>query len=369
MCPSPSLTAFLALVVCASAGAQQRNVALGPFVAFLPTGSPEPMAGFSLAFADGPVAIRAGAQLSIHEHTPLDPIASDATTHPWGVDVDAIAYLNGISYGRLLTFNPYVFTGIGTGEIDSATVRVRRNGWSYGGGLALPFGGAVHAFGEFRWRMPRFVSPNADDAPRPEGEARFGLSFRVGNGSAHAPGGLVIPAGSAAGIESVIGALATASRVLSTADQYVGTRYRRGGTVPSTGFDAAGFVRFVFARFGVLLPHSSREQATVGDGVSADWHVIAPGDLLLFEDENEITHVAIYAGKNRIIHASETGGGVCYDDLSSERGRWFLERLVAVRRVTSDSRRAVDGERETTSARSADADRPDRAPRPARRRP
>jgi hypothetical protein len=373
MCLSSSLAASLAIVACGTAGAQQRSVTLSPFVAFLPTGAPQPMAGLALAFMEGPVAFRGGAQLSIHEHTPLDASGSGAATHPWGVDLDAVAYLNGISYGSLLTFKPYVFTGIGTEEIDSAAVRIRRNGWSYGGGLALPFGGAVHAFGEFRWRMPRFVSPNAEDAPRPKGEARFGLSFRVGSGipySTDGQGGLVIPAGDVDGMDGVMAVLSTASRVLATADQYVGTRYRRGGSVPSTGFDAAGFVRFVFARFGVLLPPSSREQANVGEGVRADWHVIAPGDLLLFEDENEITHVAIYAGKNRIIHASETGGGVCYDDLSSDRGRWFLDRLVAVRRVTPATRRAnIDAEAESASGRSASADRPDRAPRPTRRRP
>lgn len=372
MCLSASLAASLTVLACGTARAQ-RDATLSPFVAFLPTGSPQPMAGLALGFTDGPVGIRGGAQLSIHEHTPLDLSGSGAATHPWGVDVDAIAYLNGISYGGLLSVRPYVFTGIGTGEIDSATVRIRRNGWSYGGGLALPFGGAVHGFGEFRWRMPRFVSPNADDAPRPNGEARLGLAFRIGGGIPHSAAdqeGIVFSAGDVAGIGGVMAALSTGARVLATADQYVGTRYRRGGTAPSTGFDAAGFVRFVFARLGVFLPRSSREQAKVGEDVRADWHVIAPGDLLLFEDGDEITHVAIYAGQNRIIHASETGGGVRYDDLSSDRGRWFLDRLVAVRRVTLASRRASgETEWEEATGRNTGADRADRAPRPTRRRP
>lgn len=46
-----------------------------------------------------------------------------------------------------------------------------------------------------------------------------------------------------------------------------------------------------------------------------------------------IDHVAIYAGGNRILHSSAGRKGVVYDDLSTPRGRWYLDRLVASRRV------------------------------------
>jgi cell wall-associated NlpC family hydrolase len=100
-------------------------------------------------------------------------------------------------------------------------------------------------------------------------------------------------------------------------------------------------VRFIFSKFGVTLPRTARDQARVGDRVRADWNTLQPGDLVMFQDDGGINHVAIYAGHARIIHSSETGGGVRIDDLTSERGRWFAQRLVGARRVRPDARGAI----------------------------
>jgi hypothetical protein len=54
-----------------------------------------------------------------------------------------------------------------------------------------------------------------------------------------------------------------------------------------------------------------------------------------------INHVAIYAGNNRILHSTSSGGGVRYDDLRTQRGRWFAENMVAARRVVSDGHSLV----------------------------
>lgn len=126
-----------------------------------------------------------------------------------------------------------------------------------------------------------------------------------------------------------------ASRILSTADEYVGTRYRYGGTSPHNGFDAAGFVQWVYWREGVRLPHSVRRLADLGDPVSTRIGALRPGDLLFFaNDGDNINHVAIYAGGDRIIHATASGDGVRYDVLGEgERGRWFASHLVLARRV------------------------------------
>lgn len=356
------------LIATAVARAQRTNVTIDPFLSFPPSGSAQSMTGLALSVSAGPLALRAGGHISLQDRE--ENASSTSAMRPWGADLDALAYLDNLSYGDVISFAPYVFVGIGASALDSGGLRVRRAGWSYGSGLALPLGRAFGIFGEYRWRMSRFVSPHAPDAPSPTSEARVGMSFRVGAGGTiyDAP---VVPAGEAISWDSRSSRGAVAARVVATAAEYVGAKYRRGGASPASGFDAAGFIRFVFAQLGLMLPRTSREQARVGERVAPEWHMIEAGDVLVFEDEEGNNHVAIYAGRNRIIHSSETGGGVRYDDLSSERGRWFLERMVAVRRLTPDLRGLVlNLARDAMSEDgAATPDRPDRAPRPARRRP
>jgi cell wall-associated NlpC family hydrolase len=127
---------------------------------------------------------------------------------------------------------------------------------------------------------------------------------------------------------------ASAARVLATGDQYLGERYVYGGAKPGVGFDCSGFVQYVFARHGVSLPRTSRQQATAGRPLPRALTALKPGDLMLFSSNGRgVNHVAIYAGDNRIIHSSAGAGGVIYDDLSTPRGKWYLARHVTSRRV------------------------------------
>jgi cell wall-associated NlpC family hydrolase len=127
---------------------------------------------------------------------------------------------------------------------------------------------------------------------------------------------------------------ATAAGILATAKRYLGTHYRYGGESPVSGFDCSGFVQYVFGRHGVKLPRTSREQSSAGNPVPLDVASLRPGDLLLFASTGTtVNHVAIYAGSNRILHSAAGAGGVVYDDLTSARGRWYLQRHVASRRV------------------------------------
>ena len=126
----------------------------------------------------------------------------------------------------------------------------------------------------------------------------------------------------------------TAAGVLATGHRYVGERYLYGGETPGVGFDCSGFVQYVFGRHRVVLPRTSREQANAGQAVQRGVTSLRPGDLMLFSSKGAgVDHVAIYAGNNRILHSSAGGGGVVYDDLSTARGKWFLARHVASRRV------------------------------------
>jgi len=155
---------------------------------------------------------------------------------------------------------------------------------------------------------------------------------------------------------------ASPARTLATADKYLGVPYKWGGTSPRTGFDCSGFVQYVFAREDVKLPRTSRQQARAGESLPARWSALSAGDLVMFAEPGErISHVAIYAGKHRIIHASSSGGGVRYDDLDTHRGQWYRTRIVAARRVVADGGALVDAL--ISNLAPDDLDPPDRAPR------
>ena len=128
----------------------------------------------------------------------------------------------------------------------------------------------------------------------------------------------------------------TAAAAMATAGTLVGARYRYGGQSPTRGFDCSGFVRYVYAAHGVPLPRTAHEMSHAGVPVARDTAALRPGDLLLFRlrKRGRVDHVAIYAGDGRIVHAaSRRRKFVRYDELATERGQYYMARLVAVRRV------------------------------------
>ncbi|MGH7615963.1 MAG: C40 family peptidase [Gemmatimonadaceae bacterium] len=368
----PSVAASFTLSVAiaapfASGAAQRSDLAVSPFVSFLPSAGTNPLAGLALTLAgDAGFGIRASAHLALENYNTAGFGTSDYF-RPWGADADAILSLGGRGERRGLT--PYAFAGIGTATSDSGAFRVTHSNWSFGAGLAIPLGSAIDVFGESRWRMSRYVLPTASLAPKPAQEIRAGLSLHFGMGGSRGSGRgareraaesnplLRLPTSLPAGTSS-----ASAKRVLSTADDYVGAPYRYGGTSPTSGFDCSGFVQYVFAQAGVELPRTARQQAQVGQALAPDWRAVVAGDLVMFEENGRISHVAIYAGHNRIIHASASGGGVRYDDLGTERGSWFMDHMVAARRVTPDARgRLLDLAGGFST--NVELDGPDHAPR------
>jgi cell wall-associated NlpC family hydrolase len=125
----------------------------------------------------------------------------------------------------------------------------------------------------------------------------------------------------------------TAAVVIPTAERYIGVKYKWGGTSPTTGFDCSGYTQYVFAKHGVRLPRTSRAQASAGDRI-LDYRALRAGDLIMFAENGQaISHVAIFAGHDRILHSSSSGAGVRYDDLSSNRGTWFRNHMVVARRI------------------------------------
>lgn len=118
------------------------------------------------------------------------------------------------------------------------------------------------------------------------------------------------------------------SDVIRTAYAYRGTRYRYGGSSRG-GFDCSGFTSHVYRRAGVNLPHSSSAQFRRGRKVSSD--EMKAGDLVFFSTTRRgISHVGIYVGDGKFIHASSGGGSVRVDTL---RSGYYKDRFRGARRV------------------------------------
>ena len=363
-----ALAAAIATLLILTTPARARAQAewnIGPFLDYASIHGGHPAsAGLQTGVFVGPIGLRVSGFSALDQ-----PYNSSTTTSDmprWGGDADLMFIFDFSSRGsRGGGIAPYVFAGAGLGvrnqtssfyNASSYNSANLEGGWSYGGGLLLPLGNTLEAMGEIRARPSGFF--NVTPSTRPTyTEFRVGLSLRLGTSfsgsryrtayAAPAPprprrsdsdDGVRVILG---GVSETGGAVAppvSAARVIPTAERYLGTPYRYGGTSPITGFDCSGFVQYVYARNAVRLPRTSRQQAKVGVALSRNWRSLRPGDLVMFAERGEpISHVAIYAGHNRIIHASASGGEVRYDDLGTRRGEWFVEHMVVARRVTPDA--------------------------------
>lgn len=99
-------------------------------------------------------------------------------------------------------------------------------------------------------------------------------------------------------------------RASKYARRFLGVRYRYGGASPRTGFDCSGFVAYVFRHFGVKLPHYTVAQYRRGRHVPR--RALEPGDLVFFDG---LSHVGLYIGRGRFIHAPHTGAHVRLEQL------------------------------------------------------
>ena len=106
---------------------------------------------------------------------------------------------------------------------------------------------------------------------------------------------------------------------------FVGVPYRWGGTSPRTGFDCSGFVAFVYRHFGVSLPHYTVAQFERGRRVARG--ALRPGDLVFFAG---LSHVGLYIGDGRFVHAPHTGTRV---SVASLRRGWYRETFAGARRI------------------------------------
>jgi cell wall-associated NlpC family hydrolase len=120
------------------------------------------------------------------------------------------------------------------------------------------------------------------------------------------------------------------NKMLGQAMTLLGVPYKRGGSTAETGFDCSGFVRHIYeTSIGRLLPRRAEEQAIATDKI--DRSELNPGDLVFFNTmRRTFSHVGIYLGDGKFIHAPSAGKAVRVDDL---RAAYWTKRFTGARRV------------------------------------
>ena len=127
---------------------------------------------------------------------------------------------------------------------------------------------------------------------------------------------------------------AHAREVLINAISLTGIKYKYGGTNPETGFDCSGFVSYVFKQtINLTLPHSAFAISQIGKAIPRK--ELQAGDLVFFNTmKNAISHVGIYLGDNRFIHAPNTNGEVRIE--SMDDGYWS-KRFSGAQRLDKEA--------------------------------
>ena len=124
----------------------------------------------------------------------------------------------------------------------------------------------------------------------------------------------------------------TASDLVMTAMNFLGVPYKRGGNSESTGFDCSGFTRHIFENsIGLALPRRADEQAQSAGLLSINRAELKPGDLVFFNTmKRTFSHVGIYVGDDKFIHAPRTGAEVRIEDM---RESYWSRRFTGARRA------------------------------------
>ena len=121
-----------------------------------------------------------------------------------------------------------------------------------------------------------------------------------------------------------------ASDLVFNAMGFLGVPYKRGGNSADTGFDCSGFVRAMYQQtVGLVLPRRADQQAAATQTI--DKSELQPGDLVFFNTmKRAFSHVGIYVGDNKFIHAPKPGAEVRVEDM---RVGYWQTRFNGARRV------------------------------------
>ena len=123
-----------------------------------------------------------------------------------------------------------------------------------------------------------------------------------------------------------------ASDLVLSAMNFIGVRYRHGGTSAEDGFDCSGFTRHIFENsIGLVLPRRADEQARAPGLLSISADDLRPGDLVFFNTlRKTFSHVGIYVGDGKFIHSPRVGGEIRVEDM---RYAYWAKRFNGGRRA------------------------------------
>src|SRR5689334_18807169 len=285
--PLPLLAAIavFVLLVAPLPAAAQENGLIEAFGSRLRLGDNPGIGGVSLSGYSGPFGLRLSGAINLRsdkemEQAQYEPCRryycdSQSYSDPfapavgaWAYDADLIfAPFRKISALRALVlgFSPYAFVGIGRSAVlPTNSADTIRTSVSYGLGAYRSLFGRLGVSGEARYRRPVQGDSTLTVGTGREWEYRFGLSIRLGSAPHHGPEVLTatvpIDTDAVAARRAEEAAMLAESRarlsarLLDAAEELIGTPYKRGGTSPASGFDAAGFVQYLYKREGFELP-------------------------------------------------------------------------------------------------------------------
>jgi len=119
-----------------------------------------------------------------------------------------------------------------------------------------------------------------------------------------------------------------AAKAITYARQMLGKPYMYAGETPA-GFDCSGLVKYSYGRAGISLPRDTQSQRRMS--VLVSMHSLREGDLLFFDQEGrKNSHVGMYVGNGRFIHAPSSGGKVRTDSLNAD---FWKKHFVEARRI------------------------------------
>ena len=123
------------------------------------------------------------------------------------------------------------------------------------------------------------------------------------------------------------------SDLVMAAMGFLGVPYRRGGNSAETGFDCSGLVRTIYGQtIGLMLPRRADQQAAATQSI--DKRELQPGDLVFFNTmRRAFSHVGIYVGDGKFIHAPRSGAQVRVEDMQAS---YWQRRFDGARRVSAD---------------------------------